>query len=135
MDEIEPFTIELQYRYGLPKNTDTAALISLVNFNEYQAKKLNYHSFAKIKTNIKNKKKDFVNNNSDGKINKKENLNIIENYDFPFYDIKNQTGYSIFMTKHEKSILSDFLNKKKNKCSKEKIKDDQFMKNNLVNNI
>jgi len=135
LDEIEPFTIELQYRYGLPKNTDTAALISLVNFNEYQAKKLNYHSFAKIKTNIKNKKKDFVNNNSDGKINKKENLNIIENYDFPFYDIKNQTGYSIFMTKHEKSILSDFLNKKKNKCSKEKIKDDQFMKNNLVNNI
>lgn len=124
----------MQYRYGLSKNVDTSALISLVNFNELDAKKLSFHSFAKIKSEKTKKNKDNSINNSDGKSSRKEEVGVLEAYDLPFFDLKIDAGFSIFMTKEEKKTIDHYVSRKKNhKGSKEKANNEKNNRFPLVN--
>jgi len=119
----------------LPRNTDKSALISLVNFNELDAKKLSFHSFAKIKTEKSKKNKDNSISNSDGKNAKKEEIPVHEAYDMPFFDLKIDSGFSIFMTKEEKKTIDLYVSRKKNhKSSKEKANNDKNNRYVLVKN-
>jgi len=65
---------------------------------------------------------------------KKENVNIIDIYDFPFYDIRIETGFSIFITKEEKRVIDNYVSRKKhnNKGSKERNNEEHNARFNLV---
>ena len=114
LDLIEPSTIEIHYKHGLPRNIDTNALISVVNLNEPDGKKLNFYSYPRI-------------NNESLLTGKNKNSKLPHMYDIHTFDLNVENGFSIFMTKDEREAVKQYCERRRIKKENGEVKEQETL--------